>query len=217
MADYALARRNMVENQLRPSRISDERLLEAMANVPRELFLPKSLRNSAYGDGEIDIGDGRTLIEPLALAKLLQAAAPKAGEVALVTGCPTGYTAAVLARLCATVFYLVPIGADTDAVDALMASVGADNVVVQIGDAADGLKRQAPFELIVVPGALSAVPPQLVEQLGDQGRLVTVIASGRAGRVTVLQKAQNGVGRWTPFDAQLPRIRAFDTARGFSF
>ena len=217
MAEYALARRNMVENQLRPNRISDERVLDAMDAVPRELFLPKARRSAAYGDGEIDLGDGRSLIEPLALAKLLQAATPRPGEVALVVCCPTGYAPAVLARLCATVFYLVPDGTDTDEIDRLMAEVGADNVVVQTGDPRDGLKSQAPFELILIPGAMSEAPPQLIDQLGDNGRLVTVIASGRAGRVTVVQRAQNGVGRWTPFDAQLPRLPRLEPEQAFRF
>ena len=104
MTDYAQARANMVENQLRPSRIDDPRLLAAMREIPREAFCPPQLKGAAYGDDGIDLGGGRHLIEPLALAKLAQAAAPQPGEVALVIGCDTGYCAAVLSRLVASPF-----------------------------------------------------------------------------------------------------------------
>src|SRR5688500_16658598 len=99
MTDYALARANMVENQLRPNRIDDTRVLEAMGEIPREAFVPKALRGCAYGDEDLALEQGRFLIEPLALAKLLQAAEPRPENVALVVGDLTGYAAAVLSRL----------------------------------------------------------------------------------------------------------------------
>src|SRR5690348_5015098 len=99
MTDYEIARLNMVENQLRPNRIQDPRVLQAMADVPRERFLPERIRGVAYADEDIPLGGGRFLIEPLALAKLVQAATVRPHDVALVAGDATGYAAAVMARL----------------------------------------------------------------------------------------------------------------------
>jgi protein-L-isoaspartate(D-aspartate) O-methyltransferase len=102
MTDYTHARLNMVENQLRPSEVTDSRVLDAMREVPRELFLPKHLRGIAYADEDIVVpGDGH-LMEPLVFARMLQAAEIKPEDVALVIGCGTGYSAAVVARLAAT-------------------------------------------------------------------------------------------------------------------
>src|SRR4051794_27442720 len=102
MTDYARQRLAMLENQLRPNRIDDPRVLSVMGELPRELFCPTSLRGVAYSDEDIDLGDGRRLIEPLALARMIQVATPQQADVALVIGCDTGYAAAVLSRLVAT-------------------------------------------------------------------------------------------------------------------
>src|SRR3712207_4855062 len=99
MSDYETARRNMVENQLRPSQIFDTRLLDAMGSLPRELFVPKPLRGVAYADEDIPLAGGAFLVEPLALAKLIQAADIRSEDVVLVVGDSTGYAGAVVSRL----------------------------------------------------------------------------------------------------------------------
>jgi protein-L-isoaspartate(D-aspartate) O-methyltransferase len=139
MMDYATARRNMVENQLRPNRIDDPRIMAAMLDIPREIFVPKSLRGVAYGDADLDLGEGRWLIEPLGFGKLLQGTGPQAGDVALVIGCDTGYCSAVLSRLVATVFLLLPPERQPAAIEPLLSELGCDNVVIQQGPSADGL------------------------------------------------------------------------------
>jgi protein-L-isoaspartate(D-aspartate) O-methyltransferase len=206
MSDYAQARHNMVENQLRTNRIDEPRLLAAMGEIPRELFCPPPLRACAYGDEDIDLGDGRHLIEPLALAKLLQTAAPRGDDVALSLGCDTGYGAAVLSRLVATVFLLVPPRLDGAAIEARLGEIGCDNVVLQPGDPRQGLSAQAPFDAIVLGGSVPEVPRRLLDQLGEGGRLVAVVNQGRIGRVTLCRKVGGVVGRLTPFDAAIPLL-----------
>jgi protein-L-isoaspartate(D-aspartate) O-methyltransferase len=217
MIDYAVARANMVENQLRPNRIDEPRVLKAMGEIPREPFVPKALRGCAYGDEDLDLGQGRFLIEPLALAKLLQASEPRAEDVALAIGDVTGYGAAVLSRLVATVFLLVPPDAAAEPVEALLSELGCDNVVLQRGDAASGYAPQAPFDLILLVGSVPSIPPALLDQLADQGRLAAVVECGRSGRVTIARKVNGAVGRVTPFDAQISRLPGLRLDTGFQF
>ncbi|MCB2009373.1 MAG: protein-L-isoaspartate O-methyltransferase [Geminicoccaceae bacterium] len=215
--DFALARHYMIENQLRTNRIDDPGLVAALSAVPREIFLPKKLRGVAYVDEDIDLGGGRRLIEPLALAKLLKVSAPASDEVALVAGCDTGYCAAVLARMVATVFHLAADEAAGTAVEHLMEEIGCDNVVVQTGDCAHGLPAQAPFGLVVVAGGVPSVPEVLALQLEDGGRLACVVTSGRSGKVTVRRRVGEWFGDSTPFDAWIPGLDAFGPAPEFAF
>jgi protein-L-isoaspartate(D-aspartate) O-methyltransferase len=217
MIDYAVARHNMVENQLRPNRIDEPRVLKAMGEIPREQFVPKALRGCAYGDEDLDLGQGGFLIEPLALGKLVQAADPRGEDVALVVGDVTGYSAAVLSRLVATVFLLVPAGAATAAIEARLSELGCDNVVLQQGDALAGYPAQAPFDLILLTGSVPSIPPALLDQLADRGRLVAVIEHGRSGKVTVAQKISGAIGRLTPFDARISRLPGLKIKTGFQF
>lgn len=216
MSDYETARRNMVENQLRPSRIVQPELLAAMGRLPRELFVPKLMRGVAYADEDVPLGDGAFLVEPLALAKLVQSAAVGKGDVVLVIGDLSGYAAAVLAHLAATVMLLLPPERDTAALEALLTELGLDTVVVQRGDPMQGLPDQAPFDLVALVGSVSEVPPGLLSQVGPNGRLVAVTNVGRSGKVTVYKSIGNAVGRTTPFDANMPPVPGFRTEPAFS-
>ena len=217
MIDHAVARANMVENQLRPNRIDDPRVLQAMGEVPRERFVPTSLEGCAYGDEDLALGGGRHLIEPLALAKLLQTATPTAGDVVLVMGDVTGYAAAVLARLAGSVFCLVPDADLVEQVTARLAAEDATNVALAHGPSERGLADHAPYDLILLIGSVPSVPPALTEQLGDNGRLVGVVEHGRSGKVTLLRKVHGAIGRVTPFDAQVYRLPGLSLEPTFSF
>ena len=217
MTDYAVARANMVENQLRPNRIDDPDVLAAMGAVPRELFVGETLRDCAYGDEDLDLGGGRYLIEPLALGKLLQAAAPTARDVVLVTGDVTGYVTAVLARMTGSVFCLVPEGTSIGPVEAALSALDCDNVVVAAGMPAAGLPNRAPFDLVLLVGSVPALPSTLVDQVGDNGRIVGVVAHGRSGRVVLARKVHGAFGRIAPFDAQIHRLPGPAPAPAFTF
>jgi protein-L-isoaspartate(D-aspartate) O-methyltransferase len=212
MADHALARANMVENQLRPSRIEDPAVLAAMGAVPRERYVPEPLRGVAYGDDDLALGDGRYLIEPLALAKLLQAAEPSSRDLALLVGDVTGYVAAVLTRMVGSVVSLVPPGARP-----LLPEEGADRLVIEEGSPERGVPERAPFDLILLTGAVPELPPTLLGQLGSEGRLVAVVERGRSGHVTVARKIHGALGRITPFDARIHRLPGLQRAPAFTF
>ncbi len=215
--DFARARANMVANQLRPNRIQDPRLLEAMGEVPRELFLPKHLRGVAYHDEDIDLGNGRRLIEPLALAKMLEAARVRSEDAVLVIGCDTGYSAAVLSRLAGTVFLLIEEEGAAESIEKLMLELGCENVLLQPGDPRRGLPQLAPFDLVLIAGGVREVPRALIDQLADGGRLVTVLIDGAAGKVAVFERFGDAVGKLTPFDAWVPPLPALLPEPGFTF
>jgi protein-L-isoaspartate(D-aspartate) O-methyltransferase len=217
MTDYTRARENMVENQLRPSSVVDPRIIEAFRTVPREIFLPARLRPVAYQDEDIDLGNGRHLIEPLVLGRLLQASEPEPEEVGLVVGCDTGYAAAVLSKLVATVFLLVPDVALVPVIETRFDEFGFDNIVVQLGPASQGLPKQAPFNLILLAGSVVEPPAELLAQLDQRGRLVAVVDPGRAGKVTVVTRVGDAFGQRQPFDAWTPPVPELQPEPAFAF
>ncbi|MCS6879398.1 MAG: protein-L-isoaspartate O-methyltransferase [Geminicoccaceae bacterium] len=217
MEDHAEARRRMVENQLKPNRITDRRVLAAMGAVPRELFVPPALRGAAYVDEDLPLGDGRFLVEPLAFAKLLQAARIGPQDVVLLVGDETGYAAAVVARLAATVIVLVASGELAAELDGRLGELGAANAVVQTGDPREGLPSQAPFDVVLLVGSVREVPRPLLEQLGEGGRLVAVVSDGRPGEVTVFTRIGDSWGRVAVDDAQIPELVALRPPPRFTF
>ena len=216
--DPTRARLNMVTNQLRPNQIDDPRLLDAMREVPRERFVPKVLRGVAYADEDLMLPGGGHLIEPLALARLIEAARIQPHEVVLVLGCSTGYAGAVLARLAATVILLQLDQAAAERIETLLEELAVDNVVVAASDdPGAGHPSQAPFDVILLVGAVAAVPPALCEQIGEGGRLVAVIDDGRIGKGTVFTRLHGVVGKQVVFDAQIPPLPGLRSRAEFAF
>jgi protein-L-isoaspartate(D-aspartate) O-methyltransferase len=216
--DHTRARLNMVANQLRPNRIEDPRLLDAMREVPRERFVPKLLRGVAYADEDLRLPGGGHLIEPLALARLIEAARIRPHEVVLVLGCATGYAGAVLARLAATVILIQPDQAAVERIEKLLEELAVDNVVVLANDdPCAGHPSQAPYDVILLVGAVDAVPSALCDQLGEGGRLVAVIDGGRVGKGTVFTRLHGVVGKQVVFDAQIPRLPGLKAREEFAF
>jgi len=214
----AAARLNMVESQLRTNKVTNAELLAAFEAVPRELFVPEALRGIAYVDEDIPLGHGRHAMEPMILARLLQAAAPRPGDMALDLGCGTGYAAAILARLAETVVALESDHGLAEQANRTLSELGVDNAVVIEGPLSEGYPRQAPYDVILVNGAVGAVPPHLAAQLAEGGRLVAVVrgASG-PGRATLLQKAGGVISGRVVFDASVPFLPEFEPESGFVF
>ncbi len=145
MVDFAAARLNMVESQLRTNKVTDLRLLGAFETVPRELFVPEPLRGIAYIDEDVALGGGRFVMEPRVLARLLQAAQPGPEDVALDLGCGSGYATAILSRLVATVVALEDDAALATAVNRTLGELEIDNAVVVEGRLTEGYPKQAPY------------------------------------------------------------------------
>ena len=218
MVDYAAARRNMVESQLRTNKVARTALLAAFESVPRELFVPEALRGAAYVDEDIDLGGGRYVMEPLVLARLLQAARPRAEDMVLDIGSGSGYGTAILARLSATVVALESDGALAERANRTLTELGIDNVIVVEGPLAEGYPKQGPYDVILLDGAVSRVPPAISGQLAEGGRLVTVVRdSAGVGRATLLQCHDRRVSGRVIFDAAVPILPGFEEESGFIF
>ncbi len=215
--DFAAARHNMVENQIRPNRVTDPRVLSAMAELPREAFVPKALQSIAYVDEDIAIGEGRYLMEPMVLALLLQAADVRSTDVVLDIGCGTGYAAAVLARMASTVVTLESDAGLAVRATETLAELEIDTVAVVEGRLEKGYPKQAPYDVIFFGGAVSEVPPVITEQLADGGRLAAVIAGDGPGKGTLFTRYGGAVSRREMFDAGTPFLPGFAPSPTFTF
>lgn len=216
--DFAEARRNMVESQLRTNRISEESIILAMGKVPRERFVPEKYTSMAYIDEDLPIGRDRYLIEPMVLGRMLQAVAPQSDDAALVIGCGTGYAAAVLADLCGAVLALESDKSFLADASTLLSTLGADNAVVVEGPLDKGWAEQAPYNVILFDGAVADVPSEICDQLAEDGRLAAVIQSDDGiGRATLMEKRGNVVSGRPLFDATIPALPGLSKSAGFVF
>jgi protein-L-isoaspartate(D-aspartate) O-methyltransferase len=188
-----------------------------MSTIPRDLFVPAERRSLAYIDEDVAIGNGRYLMEPVVLARLIQEAEVTAKDLVLVVGCASGYSAAVLSKLAGTVVALESDKALAERASAAMRELAIDNVVVLEGPLPEGREDQGPFQVILLDGAVDEVPAALIDQLADGGRLVGVVGTGRIGRGTILTRAGAAVSRRTVFDATIHRLPNFAKEPGFVF
>ncbi|MGH7762876.1 MAG: protein-L-isoaspartate(D-aspartate) O-methyltransferase [Candidatus Dormibacteraceae bacterium] len=168
----------MIAEQLQPHGVSDDRVLRVMAEVPREEFLPARLRRHAYEDRALGIECGQTISQPLVVALMTQAVMPRPDDIALEVGAGSGYQAAVLSRLCRRVITLEREPALAERAAATLERLGYANVEVAIADGSLGWSESAPYEVILVACAATAVPRPLVDQLADGGRLVIPVGAG---------------------------------------
>lgn len=208
--DFAAAREAMVESQLRPQGVTDPAVLQAMGSVEREKFLPKHTRPLAYVDRAVGIGEGRFLPAPAVLGQLLTQMMPERGQRALVVGAGTGYSAAVLSAM----------GIDVVALESsaeLAAMAREAGVQVVQGELAAGHRKGAPFNQILIDGAVEFIPDAIVEQLADSGRLGTALVDRGITRLVVGRKAGGAFGYLSIGDAGVPALPGFQRPRAFTF
>jgi len=201
----------MVESQIRTNKVTDPRIVDAFGTVRREAFVGEAQRGIAYIDEDLEIAPGRYLMEPMVLARLLQAAAPQAGDMALDIGCATGYSTAVLARLAETVVGLERERALIDAANRTLNALDVDNAVVVEGALEAGYQKQAPYNVIVFQGAVAAVPETVKRQLADG------VDQTGFGRGTLVQRSGDSFSSRTLFDAATPLLPGFAREAGFVF
>ena len=208
--DFAAAREAMVESQLRPQGVTDAAVIEAMRKVRREDFLPSHTRPLAYVDRAVAIGEGRFLAAPAVLGQLLTQMMPRRGQKALVVGAGTGYSTAVLAAM----------GLEVTAVesDAALAAAARDQgIEVTEGPLDKGDADGAPYDQILIDGAVESIPDAIVDQLADGGRLGAAVADRGITRLVVGRKAGSAFGTLSVGDAGVPALPGFRRPRAFTF
>jgi protein-L-isoaspartate(D-aspartate) O-methyltransferase len=221
MSGFASARQKMVDGQVRPSDVTDIRILDAMLAVPREAFVPEKQRALAYLDRDLDLREGggarRFLIKPAVSARMLQAAEIKNTDNVLVAGSAPGYTAAVVARLAGQV-----VATESDATQAanakeVLAQLGLANVTFRATAPAGGDPENAPYDVIVLDGATEIRPDQLYSQLREGGRLVGIFAITNPARATIVTCSHRDFGNRVLFDATAPVLPGLERRPTFVF
>ena len=185
-------RRRMVDRQLRARDVRDERVLAAMARVPRELFVPEGLRDRAYDDSALPLPEGQTISQPYMVARICEALDLRGRERVLDVGTGSGYQAAVLAELAAEVFTIERIPELVALARTNLEAAGYGNVEVHVGDGTLGLPEHAPFDAIAVAAAVPDLPQTLYDQLRPRGRIVLPVGSRRAQELQVIVRSPEG-------------------------
>lgn len=221
MSGFSTARQKMVDGQVRPSDVTDIRIIDAMLEVPREAFVPQSQRALAYLDLDLEVSEGtsakRYLIKPAVTAKMLQAAEITSTDRVLVVGCATGYTAALAARLAGQVTATESDPSLSARAGSVLAGIGLGNVTVKAAAAAEGDPASAPFDVIVLNGATEVTPDRLYRQLKEGGRLVGVFAMTQPPRATIVTHSHDDFGHRALFDATVPVLPGLERLPAFVF
>ena len=217
--DFAKARLQMVESQLRPNRVTDEVLLTAMETTPREVFVPQEARGFAYLDEDIEIAPSRWLMEPMVFARLAQAASLQPHHRVLDVACATGYSTIILGKLAGQV-----MGIDRDKGFIALAqnvarNLGVANVQFSQTEPVEGFSPTAPYDAIFINGSVAQIPADLFEQLKDGGKLMTVYRDSitATGKARCYQKQGGKITHRDLFDASCYVVAGFEKPERFTF
>ena len=207
MTNFAAARHNMVESQVRPNGITDHRIIDAMAQVKREDFVPAERKTIAYLDEDVQLKEGRYLIEPMAFARMIHLALIKPTDKVLVVGAGTGYGARVIAMLAKLV---VALESDAELLGLARGFLaGADNIEVVEGSLAAGHGARAPYDVIIVEGRISAVPESLFAQLANEGRIVAAVGNTDVSKMQIATLTDGHRSSRSAFDVSIAPLPGF--------
>jgi protein-L-isoaspartate(D-aspartate) O-methyltransferase len=221
MSDFSIARQKMVDGQVRPSDVTDGRIIDAMLAVPREAFVPEAKRSLAYLDMDIDVSEGgpvkRFLLRPAVTAKMLQAAEINETDTVLVVGCASGYMAALAARLAHRVTATECDSALVTKAKAALSVLAPGNVTVKTAPIQDGDSADAPFDVILLNGTAEIAPTNLYRQLKEGGRLVGTFAVAGPQRAMVVTASHGDFGHRALFDTAIPVLPGLERPPAFVF
>lgn len=216
MTDFAERRRMMVDTQVRPSDVTKFPIIDAMLTVARENFVADAQREAAYADQNIDLGQGRTLLEPRTLSKLLDALNVQSDELVLDVACGLGYSTAVVARMAEMVIGVEEDESMASEAQEQLSEAGADNAIVHVGPLAEGAAEHGPYDAILVQGGVEILPQGLLDQLKDGGRIAAIFMDGALGQVKIGYKSDGQLSWKFAFNATAPVVPGFAKARAFA-
>jgi protein-L-isoaspartate(D-aspartate) O-methyltransferase len=206
----------MVDTQVRPSDVTKFPIIDAMLQVPREQFVPPARRETAYAGDHVPLAPGRVVLDPRTFAKLLDALDIQSGDVVLDVGCGLGYSTAVLARMADFVVGVDDDAARADEAQATLSSIGCDNAAIVAGPLTAGAPKSAPYDVLMIQGAVEQVPDALVAQVRDGGRIGCIWAEGMLGVAKVGHVAGGRVTWRFGFNASAPLLDGFRTTTAFA-
>lgn len=217
MTDFATVREAMVDGQVRPSDVTLYPVIEAMLTIPREDYVPEALREVAYIGDHLPLRDQRVVLDARVMAKMLETLDIQPTELVLDVGAGLGLSAALVAHLCEAVIALEADEAMGKEAEALLASHGVDNAIVEIGALNEGAPKHGPYDVIIIEGGVGEVPQALIDQLKSGGRIAAIFMEGALGRCMLGLKSEQGMTwRWA-FDAAAPVLPGFEKQTIFAF
>jgi protein-L-isoaspartate(D-aspartate) O-methyltransferase len=218
MTVFEVARSHMLESQLRPNKVTDDRVLNAFGSIRRELFVPEHLRPVAYIDEDLPLGGGRFLMEPMIAARLLQEAAIARTDAALIVGAGTGYEAALTAMLARSVLALEEDPELARRARAALVEHAIASISVVEGPLREGYRPRAPYDVILFGGGVVEIPLEIAAQLADGGQLLAIVKPGNGmGRATLMTRTGGVLARRVIFDAATPALPGFASKPAFEF
>lgn len=216
MTDYRALRTMMVDTQVRPQDVTKFTVIEAMLSVPREKFVPDDKIEAAYVGSNVEFDQGRVVLEPRTLAKMLDVLDIGNDDLVLDLGSGLGYSAAVIARMAEAVVAVEDDETRVGEAQAVLAELGADNVILHQGALTDGAAEHGPYDVITVQGAVEHLPEGLTDQLKEGGRMACLFMEGALGTVRVGYKI-DGVMNWRfAFNAGAPVLPGFEAHHAFT-
>ena len=217
--DFKIARKNMVENQIRANKVTSLNVINAFLDVPREKFVPDALQEISYVDEDIQLSRNRFMMKPMILARLFQSLNLKGNENILHVGSNSGYGSAILSRMCSSVISLESDKKLFETSIHTFSNMGFDNVVPLHGSMENGVEKEAPFDIIFIEGSIETEPKSLFSQLNENGKLIAIIrpVNIKIGKAKLFFKISNEIGLENLFDAQVSKLSIFKSKTKFSF
>ena len=216
--EFHIARQNMIENQIKPSGVTDNSIINAMADLPREKFVSSDAATVCYSDKEIFLGDERYMMAPTLLASLLQEARIAEEHLVLNIGCGSGYSVAVLSRICRAVVGIEENPTLFEKASSLMVELGIDNALIVKKPLVNGYSKQAPYDAIVFNGAIEELPKKIIGQLANGGCIASVMrVNSNLGKAVITRKFGKLITATEIFDAWTPYMPQFNKKSSFKF
>ncbi|MEQ6248583.1 protein-L-isoaspartate O-methyltransferase [Sulfitobacter sp. HNIBRBA3233] len=216
MTDFAARRTMMVDTQVRPSDVTKFPIIDAMLSIAREDFVPSAQREAAYVGENLALGQGRVVLEPRTLAKMLDALNIEGDELVLDIGCGMGYSTAVIARMAEAVIAVEQDESLAQEAQEALVEAGADNAVVQHGDLVAGAAEHGPYDVIILQGGVGQIPGSLLAQVKDGGRIAALFMQGELGEVRVGYRRGEDFSWRRAFNATAPILPGFAKERAFT-